>query len=100
MDRAKTYMNCVTAKTPEGARIALTVDTDRQALDVAVACCIKVEPERARIVRILDTKHLEWLLASEPLLEELVAMGTCDIAGPVGPIGFDDDGRFTDALPG
>jgi hypothetical protein len=100
MDRAKTYMNCVTAKTPEGARIALTVDTDRQALDVAVACCIKVEPERARIVRILDTKHLEWLLASEPLLEELVATGTCDIAGPVAPIGFDDDGRFTDALPG
>ena len=100
MDNAKTYMNCVTAKTPEGARIALTVDTDRQGLDVAIACCIKVEPERARIVRILDTKHLEWLLASEPLLEELVATGTCDIASPVAPIGFDDEGRFTDALPG
>jgi hypothetical protein len=99
MDRAKTYMNCVTAKTPEGARIALTVDTDRQALDVAIACCIKVEPERARIVRVVDTKHLDWLLASEPLLQELLATGTCDIVSPVAPIGFDADGRFTDALP-
>ena len=44
MDRVKTYMNCITAKTPEGARIALTVDTDREALDVAMACCLRVDP--------------------------------------------------------
>ncbi len=44
MDAHKTYMNCITAKTPEGARVALTVDTDREALSVAIACCLKVEP--------------------------------------------------------
>ena len=32
IDRRKTYMNGITAKTPEGARIPLTVDTDREAL--------------------------------------------------------------------
>ena len=99
MDAAKTYMNCITAKTPEGARIALTVDTDRQALDVAIACCLKTEATSARIVRLLDTKHLEWFYASEPLLAELLATGSCEMAGTVAPIGFDADGRFTDSLP-
>lgn len=100
MDQAKTYMNCITAKTPEGARVALTVATDRQALDVAIACCLKVRAEDARIVRMLDTKHLEWFFASAPLLDQLVASGVCEVAGPVGPIGFDADGRFVDSLPG
>ncbi len=99
MDAAKTYMNCVTAKTPEGARVALTVDSDRQALDVAVACCIKVEAPTARVMRVLDTKHLEWLLASEPVLDELLATGRCELAGPLVDIAFDDEGQFTLHLP-
>ena len=99
MDTAKTYMNSITAKTPEGARIGITVDTDRQALDTAIACCVKVRAATARIVRILDTKHLEWFYASEPLLPELLATGRCVIAGRVAPIGFDAGGQFTDLLP-
>jgi len=99
MDVGKTYMNCITAKTPEGARVALTVDTDRQALDVAIACCLRVHADTVRILRIADTKHLEWFYASEPLLAELLATGTCDVAGPVRPIGFDAEGNFTDVLP-
>jgi hypothetical protein len=96
MDRPKTYMNCITAKTPEGARIAMMVDTDRDALDVAIACCLRVDPARARVARIPDTKHLEWFYATEPLLAELARDGTSDIAGPVRPIAFDADGRFLD----
>jgi hypothetical protein len=99
MDRVKTYMNCITAKTPEGARVALTVDSDRQALDIAIACCLQVDPAHARIVRILDTKHLEWFYASEAVLEDLTAAGVSEITGPIRPIGFDDEGRFVDVIP-
>lgn len=99
MDRAKTYMNCITAKTPEGARVALTVDTDREALDVALACCLKVNVADARIARILDTKHLGWFYASKALLPELAATGVCEIASELAPIGFDGNGRLTDELP-
>lgn len=100
MDTAKTYMNCITARTPEGARVAMTVDTDRQALDVAIACCLKVQAATARIVRMLDTKHLEWFYASEPLLAELVATGHCVVTSPVAPIGFDSGGQLIDPFPG
>ena len=99
MDAAKTYMNCITARTPEGARIAMTVETDRQALDVAIACCLKVRAETARIIRLLDTKHLEWFYASEPLLAELRATGSCEVVSPSAPIGFNTAGRLTDILP-
>ena len=76
MDRVKTYMNCITAKTPEGARIAMMVESDRQALDIAIACCLQVDPARARIARIVDTKHLEWFYASEAVLADLEADGS------------------------
>lgn len=99
MDRTKTYMNCITAKTPEGARIAMMVDSDREALDIAIACCLRVDPTQARVVRILDTKHLEWFFASEPLLEELGRNGSSEILGPVRLIAFDDGGQFVDDLP-
>lgn len=99
MDVARTYMNCITAKTPEGARIPITVDTDRQAIDVALACCLKVEAPTARLARIPDTKSLGWFFASEALLPELRLGGMCEIVGEPAPIGFDGLGRLTDDLP-
>jgi hypothetical protein len=98
MDARKTYMNCITAKTPEGARVALTVDTDREALTVAIACCLKVEPPDTRIVRIRDTKHLELLYVSEPALEEVLATGRCEIVRPLEAIRFDRDAMFASSL--
>jgi hypothetical protein len=94
IDMAKTYMNCITAKTPEGARVPLTVDSDREALAVAIACCIKVTTESARIVRVKDTKHLERFYASEALLPELLATGRCEIIEPLAPMAFDEAGML------
>jgi hypothetical protein len=96
IDRHKTYMNCITAKTPEGARIPLTVETDRDALVVAIAACLHITPEEARIVRARDTKHLELLYASAPLLPELLAVG-CELVEPLHPIVFDELGMFAGA---
>lgn len=98
LDRYKTYMNCITAKTPEGARVPITVDCDRDALDIALACCLKVRAETARIVRIRDTKHLDTMLVSEAALPEAIATGKCEVVTPPHPIAFDADGMFTDTL--
>jgi hypothetical protein len=99
IDVRKTYMNCITAKTPEGARIALTVDTDRDALAVALACCLQVKPDEARIVRARDTKHLDRFYVSAPLLPELLASGRCELLEPPHPIRFDAAGMFSDEAP-
>jgi hypothetical protein len=98
IDYRKTYMNCITAKTPEGARVALTVDSDREAIAIALACCLKVTPNAARIVRVRDTKHLEMVWVSGPALPDVLATGRCEIVEPLGPIGFDDAGMFTEGF--
>ena len=94
IDTHKTYMNCITAKTPEGARVALTVDTDEEAFSVAIACSLKVTPSEARIVLIRDTKHLEMLYVSESALDEVLATGRCEIVRPLEKIEFDAGGML------
>jgi hypothetical protein len=97
LDPVKTYMNSITAKAPEGARIPLVVDNDRQAAFIGVACCLNTQPESARIVRIRDTKHLETFRASEPLLPELVGIAGVEVLTEPEEIGFRQDGMFAHA---
>ena len=65
---------------------------------MAIACCLKVEPPDARIVRIRDTKHLELLYVSEPALADVLATGRCEIVRPLEAIEFDRSGMFASAL--
>jgi hypothetical protein len=97
MDPIPTYMNTITAKGPQGSRIPITVDTDRQALQLAIASALKVEAGQAGILRIESTKHLTHFLASEPLAEALAATGAVEQVGEFEEIGFDPDGMFTTA---
>ncbi|HEV2129196.1 MAG TPA: hypothetical protein VGR22_11305, partial [Thermomicrobiales bacterium] len=97
MDPVPTYMNMITAKSPQGARVPITVENDRQALTLAVASGIKVDAPNARIMRIQSTKHLEEMHVSAPVLEELRASGVpVEVLEDVHPIAFDADGMFAD----
>lgn len=101
MDPVKTYMNCITSKKPEEARVPLTVENDRQALFVALACCIDVVTERARIGRIRDTKHLDTMWVSEPWWEaELRTVEGLMPEGEPEPIRFDVEGMLVTSLAG
>ncbi|MBA3415586.1 MAG: [Fe-S]-binding protein [Chloroflexia bacterium] len=96
IDPVRTYMNMITAKTPQAARVPLTVDTDREALFVAIACCLKTTTEGARIARIRDTKHVELLWVSEPLLPDLLASGRVEQIGALEPMPIDASGMLPD----
>jgi hypothetical protein len=98
MDPIPTAMNMITAKSPQGARIPITVETDRQALQLAIASALRVPDGGAKIMRIASTKSLETFYASETLREELEGIATVSQDGDFGPIGFDPDGMFADAL--
>jgi hypothetical protein len=98
IDVAKTYMNVVTAKTPEGARVPLTVDTDQEAISVAIACCLRVTAATSRIVRIRDTKHLDRMYVSAAALADLEARGDWEIIEPPQPMRFDSSGMLVGEL--
>jgi hypothetical protein len=98
MDPIPTYMNMITAKAPQGAKVPITVDTDRQALTLAISSGIRVEEGAARIIRIKSTKHLTRMYMSEPLLAEARQLGQVLHVGEPMQISFDDEGMFTDEL--
>lgn len=96
MDPIPTAMNMITAKSPQGARIPITVDTDRQALQLAIASALRVPEGAAGIIRIASTKSLETFWASAPLLPDLLATGQVTQETDVRPIAFDGDGMFAE----
>jgi hypothetical protein len=96
VDARSTYLNSITAKGIEGARLPLTVDTDEDALAIAIAACLRVDAAQARIVRVRSTKHLEHLWVSERALDDVLASGRCEALGPPRPIAFDANGMFAE----
>jgi hypothetical protein len=99
IDRRKTYVNEITAKTPETGRIPVTLATDREALGVAIAACVGIEPASARILRVRSTKHLELLWVSEAAVPAVMASGRCEVVEPPRAITWDATGLFEDAFP-
>ncbi len=66
-----TYINCLTAMTPEKARLPVVGETDREAVEWAFQTVGAVEPRQARVVKIKNTLHLDELYVSQSLLPEL-----------------------------
>ena len=96
IDPLKTYMNMITSKGPEGARIPMTLESDRQALYIAIACCLDTQVESARIARIRSTKYVEDLWVSEPFLDQVLSTGRVELVNEPGPILFDSNGMFAE----
>jgi hypothetical protein len=93
MNYRDTVINCLTAGYPEGANLPVYFDTDREALDAALAILGTRSAAEARILRIRNTLCLEELEMSEPCLGEPGA----DAAKPLGaarPVNFDTGGNL------
>jgi hypothetical protein len=71
MDHRSTGINALTALTPQGAKIPIHFDTDREALELTLASLALDDPRAARVVRIADTLSLADLEVSEALSEEV-----------------------------
>ena len=94
LDHRPTYINCLTAMTPEKARIPMTGATDREAVEWAFQSIGATEPPRARVVRIKNTLHPERFFASKALLPEIQANPRLRVAGPWAPLTFDEAGMI------
>ena len=90
------YTNGITARNLEGARIPVVVNSDRQAVEMALFACFGIDPETARIVRIQNTKKLQKIWMSEPYLAEIEGDDRFAVLGDPQDMAFDDAGNFTD----
>ncbi len=94
LDRRPTYINCLTAMTPEKARVPIIGQTDREAIEWAFLTIGAIEPSRARVVRIKNTLHLERFFASNALRAEIEADPNLRVIGEWTPLAFDEAGTL------
>src|SRR5207249_5267110 len=69
MDYRSTVINCLTAGYPEGANLPVHFETDREAVDAALAIIGTRPPQEAHVMRIRNTLAVEEMDVSAPCLE-------------------------------
>lgn len=96
LDVKKTYINALTAISPEKAAIPIYFDTDREALEACVKTIGLNSMDRARIVRIRDTGSLERIQVSKALEKDVKSNPTLALETPWQTLQFDDHGNLFD----
>ncbi|MEO8158239.1 MAG: lactate racemase domain-containing protein [Betaproteobacteria bacterium] len=95
IDIPSTYANIITSMNLDGGAIPIVMNTEREAIALAVKTVVRVKPENCRIVRIRNTLELAQIQVSEPLLAEVRARPEqFQIASPAAAFAFDASGRL------
>lgn len=95
MDQRATFINALTAMTPQSAKVPIHFDTDREAIDVALTSLALPDRRAARIVRIADTLSLTEIEVSEALAPEVARHALLTALGEPEDMPFDADGNLT-----
>ncbi len=94
MDARVTYLNALTALTPQSVKIPMHFETDREAIGRMLASLAIPEARAARVVRIGDTLALAELEVSEELLAEARRNPELSVSGSAGEMEFDREGNL------
>jgi len=102
IDIGSTYANVITATYLDGAAIPLIMNTDEEAIRLAVKTVVQVKPQDCKIVRLRNTLEVVDIQVSEPLLSQVHANpAKFEILGELEPFQFDTQGNlcpmFTDS---
>ncbi len=92
MDRSVTEINCITANAPEKAQIPIMLETDRQALEKALANVGVRQPDTLRAAWIANTAELENMAVSPALAAEAQEREDLEVLGKPFALPFDTKG--------
>ncbi len=95
LDIEKMNINALTAISPEKAAIPIHFETDKQALKACVSTAGLENMESARLIRIKDTAHLEFLQVSSVFDKEISENLDIKQISPWEPIQFNKDGNLS-----
>jgi len=94
IDYKAIYANVLTSGFLNRANIPPTFETDKEAIATALRTFRRIEPARARVVRIKNTLILEKVYISEILLKEAEEREDIEIIGEVNEMLFDSEGNL------
>lgn len=92
VDFEATWINCVTSTMLQSARIPLYVETDREALLMAIRTCTNIDFNDVKLVRIKNTLRMEQIEVSENYYDLLKDNPEVEILSDPYEIPFDDEG--------
>jgi hypothetical protein len=94
IDYEATYVNVITARSLDFVRIPCILDSDREAVQLALRTCVGIDKAKPRIIRIADSLHTETLWVSEALLEDAKKNPRVTIETEAEPWAFDGRGNL------
>lgn len=89
-----TYVNALTALTPQMAKIPIHFDTDREVVQSALQTLALDDPGSARVIHIRDTLSLEVLRVSNAYTDHLSKRKDLVPLGPAHEMSFDAKGNL------
>ncbi len=90
----QTYPNALTSTVPTTVKIPMVLRSDELAIRAAIKTCNLREKRDVRLVRIKNTKSLDYLDASTSLLDDIKSHDSLLQIGDIAPLPFDDDGNL------
>jgi Arc/MetJ family transcription regulator len=71
IDYESSYINAITARNLDFAKIPVIVENDREAVQLALRVCVGHDPGNPRVIRIADSLHTETIWVSEAMRKEV-----------------------------
>lgn len=71
MDVEKMYPNCITSTVLASARIPCVVANDREAMQICIKTCNRIDADHVRVVRIANSLHIDEIMLSEAYYEDV-----------------------------
>jgi len=97
IDYSPTYINAITSTNVEAARVPVTFDTDREAMETAFSTCGN-SLEACRMIWIKNTLKLDQFIATEALLDEIGSKPHLKVLEQLGELAFDGKGNLPELL--
>ncbi len=95
VDWKATYINCITGHGPQQAAMPIALDSEREAMRIALDYLIGPVPlEDARVIRIKDTLSLTEIEVSEAIQRELAGRDGFSFQGEPVEMQFDPQGWY------
>ena len=94
IDINSTYANVITSAYLDGGALPLIMNTDQEAIQLAVKTCLRVPSPACKIVRIKNTLELSHIMVSAPLLEQVYQHPQMEALGAPQPFQFDEAGEL------
>ena len=99
IDPVPTAINAITGMGPESGRIPIAFDKDHDALQAAFDNSGVLDSKDLRLVWVKNTLELEYLWASESMLQEVKANSNLEVVSGLQDIPFDSAGNMVMEWP-